>query len=138
MDLISENTYQKALNIIKTLKGQAIYYYLPELWKNEFIHSWDAPESIPAIEFEQESRLFRKSFRLADKRFEDLKPEITEELDAIGEFAAFIKPSDSQKSSKRQFTSSTTEPIIAEQLPGRNDPCPCGSGKKYKKCCGAS
>lgn len=19
--------------------------------------------------------------------------------------------------------------------PGRNDPCPCGSGKKYKKCC---
>ena len=22
--------------------------------------------------------------------------------------------------------------------PGRNDPCPCGSGKKYKKCCGAA
>ena len=21
--------------------------------------------------------------------------------------------------------------------PGRNDPCPCGSGKKFKKCCGA-
>lgn len=21
--------------------------------------------------------------------------------------------------------------------PNRNDPCPCGSGKKYKKCCGA-
>jgi hypothetical protein len=25
----------------------------------------------------------------------------------------------------------------AAQKPGRNDPCPCGSGKKYKKCCGA-
>ncbi len=24
----------------------------------------------------------------------------------------------------------------AEKKPGRNDPCPCGSGKKYKKCCG--
>ncbi len=24
------------------------------------------------------------------------------------------------------------------QKPGRNDPCPCGSGKKYKKCCGQS
>ena len=23
-----------------------------------------------------------------------------------------------------------------EQTAGRNDPCPCGSGKKYKKCCG--
>ena len=22
------------------------------------------------------------------------------------------------------------------QRPGRSDPCPCGSGKKYKKCCG--
>jgi uncharacterized protein len=22
------------------------------------------------------------------------------------------------------------------RTPGRNDPCPCGSGKKYKKCCG--
>jgi preprotein translocase subunit SecA len=25
-----------------------------------------------------------------------------------------------------------------EQKVGRNSPCPCGSGKKYKKCCGAS
>ncbi|MDD5596258.1 MAG: SEC-C metal-binding domain-containing protein [Candidatus Omnitrophica bacterium] len=24
----------------------------------------------------------------------------------------------------------------AEAKVGRNDPCPCGSGKKYKKCCG--
>jgi uncharacterized protein YchJ len=27
------------------------------------------------------------------------------------------------------------EPIKADDTPGRNDPCPCGSGKKYKKCC---
>jgi SWIM/SEC-C metal-binding protein len=26
--------------------------------------------------------------------------------------------------------------IIAENKVGRNEPCPCGSGKKYKKCCG--
>jgi biotin-(acetyl-CoA carboxylase) ligase len=26
--------------------------------------------------------------------------------------------------------------FIKEQTPGRNDPCSCGSGKKYKKCCG--
>mgnify|MGYP000953990881 CR=1 FL=1 len=28
-------------------------------------------------------------------------------------------------------------PIRREDGPGRNDPCPCGSGKKHKKCCGA-
>ena len=27
-------------------------------------------------------------------------------------------------------------PATADDEPGRNDPCPCGSGKKYKKCCG--
>lgn len=26
--------------------------------------------------------------------------------------------------------------VIAEKKVGRNDPCPCGSGKKHKKCCG--
>lgn len=28
------------------------------------------------------------------------------------------------------------EPARAVAKPGRNDPCPCGSGKKFKKCCG--
>jgi SWIM/SEC-C metal-binding protein len=27
-------------------------------------------------------------------------------------------------------------PQIVEKAPQRNDPCPCGSNKKYKKCCG--
>ncbi|NLC12153.1 MAG: hypothetical protein GX767_07880, partial [Firmicutes bacterium] len=26
-------------------------------------------------------------------------------------------------------------PITVKKV-GRNEPCPCGSGKKYKKCCG--
>src|SRR6266404_1412044 len=30
----------------------------------------------------------------------------------------------------------TPKPLIREPKIGRNDPCPCGSGKKYKKCCG--
>jgi preprotein translocase subunit SecA len=27
------------------------------------------------------------------------------------------------------------QPIVTGNKTGRNDPCPCGSGKKYKKCC---
>jgi preprotein translocase subunit SecA len=34
--------------------------------------------------------------------------------------------------------SSAKKPVISQKKAGRNDPCPCGSGKKYKKCCGAS
>ncbi len=39
--------------------------------------------------------------------------------------------------SEMSNTSETSkpEPVHVEKI-GRNDPCPCGSGKKYKKCCG--
>lgn len=29
-----------------------------------------------------------------------------------------------------------TKTVVKEKTVGRNEPCPCGSGKKYKKCCG--
>ena len=31
---------------------------------------------------------------------------------------------------------SARQPVHADAKVGRNDPCPCGSGKKYKECCG--
>ena len=35
-----------------------------------------------------------------------------------------------------EVSSAKKEPIINSEKIGRNDLCPCGSGKKYKKCCG--
>lgn len=40
---------------------------------------------------------------------------------------------DQQKEIKRVYGESVT--VRIENKIGRNDPCPCGSGKKYKKCC---
>ena len=34
-------------------------------------------------------------------------------------------------------TTDGNQPLLKGKQVGRNDPCPCGSGKKYKKCCGA-
>jgi preprotein translocase subunit SecA len=31
----------------------------------------------------------------------------------------------------------TPKPAVKRVKIGRNDPCPCGSGKKYKNCCGS-
>mgnify|MGYP000059820033 CR=1 FL=1 len=39
-----------------------------------------------------------------------------------------------RKQIKKDFNRSKMV-IVGEKI-GRNDPCPCGSGKKYKKCCG--
>ena len=33
-------------------------------------------------------------------------------------------------------TAQKTRPVVNDRKVGRNDPCPCGSGKKYKQCCG--
>ena len=44
---------------------------------------------------------------------------------------------ESQQAAAQQDTRKTApEPIVKEKVPGRNDPCPCGSGKKFKNCHG--
>ena len=48
-----------------------------------------------------------------------------EEVDGSGNDNDYIDP-----------TPVKQEPIKVEKLPGRNDPCPCGSGKKFKQCHG--
>ena len=41
-----------------------------------------------------------------------------------------------QAAAGRDTRQQVREPIKADKVPGRNDPCPCGSGKKYKNCHG--
>lgn len=40
---------------------------------------------------------------------------------------------DKRKEIKKEFNATKT--VVKEAGPNRNEPCPCGSGKKYKKCC---
>ena len=52
-----------------------------------------------------------------------------------------VKPTDEgfMKLGQRKVSRpSKPAPVRNEEKVGRNDPCPCGSGKKYKKCCGAN
>jgi uncharacterized protein YecA (UPF0149 family) len=37
----------------------------------------------------------------------------------------------------REMQTNAEREVIASSRRGRNEPCPCGSGKKYKRCCGA-
>ena len=48
-----------------------------------------------------------------------------------GDFSAMPKERPKESTGGRQNTVRRTEEKV-----GRNDPCPCGSGKKYKNCCG--
>jgi preprotein translocase subunit SecA len=42
-----------------------------------------------------------------------------------------------RQQNQNESQSSQTKVMVKSDKVGRNDPCPCGSGKKYKKCCGA-
>ena len=42
----------------------------------------------------------------------------------------------SRGNSDGSISEKVKKPVIAQQTVGRNEPCPCGSGKKYKQCCG--
>ena len=46
-----------------------------------------------------------------------------------------IPDTSSQDSEASQKASDQPKPFCAEPKVGRNEPCPCGSGLKYKKCC---
>jgi len=49
----------------------------------------------------------------------------------------YVHPANATAPNASSTAPSANKPHHAAKEPGRNDPCPCGSGKKYKKCCGA-
>ncbi len=56
-------------------------------------------------------------------------------LYSLPQWDSILTPEKRKEITKEQRLSGT---VVKAKEPGRNDPCPCGSGKKYKKCCGAN
>ena len=93
----------------------------------------------PLIEYKQESfNLFNdliKKIKIESVKFihrVEFNFEEPQEQESIAQEAQIEENSeDSEEKSKK-------EPSVGGKKPKRNDPCPCGSGKKYKECCGKS
>ena len=82
---------------------------------------FDTPENIreaavAAIREETVRRMFM--FRLMPRQ-EVKRTKVAKEVQAVGSGDSIVKK----------------QPVRKEKKAGPNDPCPCGSGKKYKKCC---
>lgn len=56
-------------------------------------------------------------------------------LYTLPQWDSLINPERRKELYKLEKSSKT---VVKPPKVGRNDPCPCGSGKKYKKCCGAN
>ncbi len=146
-------------------REEVVAYYrclFQTLLKRTHSHAWDAlvcaVADLPAPELIEEVRQAYKD-ELVDPEFADLEgierdllhPDLryreryTIITDAINEMEgwACFHPEDSQP--QKRVTPSASSPTSFPPTPpirrtkiGRNDPCPCGSGKKYMKCCGRS
>ncbi|MCX5749304.1 MAG: preprotein translocase subunit SecA [Candidatus Saganbacteria bacterium] len=86
----------------------------------------------PLIEYKMESfGMFQEMMANARKEIISLifKLQIVHEVEPVKQKAKNISYGAFADTSSRQ------QPILTGEKTGRNDPCPCGSGKKYKKCC---
>ena len=68
-----------------------------------------------------------------DKLYFNMLAAEADYLYGLSEWDAILTE-EQRQSIRKEYKRSKT--VIKEKTPGRNDPCPCGSGKKYKKCCG--
>ena len=72
--------------------------------------------------------------------YEDMTNSIREDTVGVLLKAEIEKVPVMKREEKREYVTNDTEqvkrPAKAGKSVGRNDPCPCGSGKKYKNCCG--
>ena len=75
--------------------------------------------------------------------FEEMTASIQEDVVSLL-LKSELKKVEEPKEEKRDFVenggandgSRSNSPIVKTSTVGRNDPCPCGSGKKFKNCCG--
>ena len=64
------------------------------------------------------------------------KPAPAEEEVTVAPFVAPISAPDPAQLVTNSSDGTSRPTVKSNKTPGRNDPCPCGSGKKYKNCCG--
>jgi hypothetical protein len=123
LGIIHDESYTNYIKTTSMLKGDVIRGFVPKLWNSNFVHSWIKPDSVSQNEFDAENNIFIKSYNFKSHKFAQFQSLISDELESIGDFSKYLfRPSAFYESKPKKS--------------GRNEPCPCGSGKKYKKCCG--
>lgn len=80
-------------------------------------------DTVVSLEFDKEKLYYNMVEAKADWLYE------------LAAWDNLLTPERRKELYKEQKKSGT---IYKDKKIGRNDPCPCGSGKKYKKCCGAN
>ena len=107
-------------------------YIAKKKLKKEKIREKEVEEAVIIEETKEE---FKPIFSWED--FEKLSDEAQNQLTSIA-YENYLSETESRDNKTKKQAPSLGHIPVVNQGPkvGRNDPCPCGSGKKYKNCCG--
>jgi preprotein translocase subunit SecA len=150
---VQENDRKELLGkMILDLERQVLLKVNDNLWKDHLLSMDHLREGIGLVGYAQKKPLDEYR-RQAFDMFSDLMNRI--DLEAISTFYKLtiahplVEPEPAPLAQDMEFIHGEVEepseakaqkkkpqPIRAQPTIGRNAPCPCGSGKKYKKCCG--
>ncbi len=116
--------FQSMMDRIEDETIRYLYFLQPAQAISE---SWPVAEVEPGNGDELAAAAARENRRTADTSIQD--------------FTRNIQRKKERELAELQFAGSgiaaAPQPVLKGKKVGRNDPCTCGSGKKYKKCCGA-
>ncbi|NGX34338.1 MAG: Protein translocase subunit SecA [Candidatus Anoxychlamydiales bacterium] len=149
---------KKLLNVLNNVIRNIMIRKIDTLWQDHLLHIDHLRTDVglstvaqkdPLIVFKQESFSLFDTFSNKLKmemasnlfRFEMLPPrdslqETIKQLQLDTQKSFVPQPDDLNTQTNKQPKEIKPAPVTSESKVGRNDDCPCGSGKKYKKCCG--
>lgn len=126
----------KVTKIDKTIKELAAEFEMPVQYIAGFVDGINDVQTTPIDlkELSEETKLdFTIDFKALYQKMVEYK---ADHLYSLPQWNSIFTDEELKTFYKEQKKSRTV--INPESKIGRNDPCPCGSGKKYKKCCGAN
>ena len=140
--------------IVRSLAKTIMLYQIDEHWKQHLRNMDDLKQSVQNATYEQKDPLLIykvESYGLFKETVQDITSDVLSFL--LRAFVPLrqnpsVRESVQRRTDMSQMQTSRNDlhtnggepksnaPIRVEKKVGRNDPCPCGSGKKYKNCCG--
>jgi preprotein translocase subunit SecA len=147
--------------LVKSYQKQIVLATIDEAWKEQLREMDDLKQSVQNAAYEQKDPLLIykfESFNLFKQMIEKVNKDIVSTLmkghipisdpNQVREAEAVRRTDmskystqkselpDSQSRTQDKKEPQKVQPVRVEKKVGRNDPCPCGSGKKYKSCHG--
>ena len=141
--------------LVRAISKSIVLFRIDDCWKEHLRDMDDLKQSVQNATYEQKDPLLIykfESFNLFSQMLEDMNKDVLAFLlrahIPLRDGSTAQAPAQPRKPDMSQMNTSRTDlvtnsgepkskmPVHVEKQVGRNDPCPCGSGKKFKNCHG--